>query len=410
MAEEKKAAELIKDIMDKHYADALEAKAKGEFVGWASSNFPQELAECMGLTLVYPENHAAAVSAKKASMPFLEYAEGLGYSTDICSYARINLAFKDIKECEALQIPLPDYVLCCNNICDCMVKWYENLALELNVPLFMLDVPFNTEATVTPARIEYIKEQFKIITKQLEDFTGKRFSEERFKEVMAISSASGHAWKRAMDTLCATPSPMNGFEMFTYMGILVCSKGKKETVVALTKLAEELEERVKKGETSYKAEEKFRILSEGIACWPSLGHNMKTLMSQGINVVGAIYCDAFAKAFSNLDEYALAYAEVPNCVNLEREVESRVKIIKEHNVEGMLIHNNRSCKKWDGFMFEMERRIAAETGIATCYFDGDQSDPRVFSRAQYETRVQSFAEVMEQKKASAAAREGFRNE
>lgn len=400
MAEEKKAAELIKDIMDKHYADALEAKEKGELVGWAASNFPQELAECMGLTLVYPENHAAAVSAKKASMPFLEYAEGQGYSTDICSYARINLAFKDIKECEALQIPMPDYVLCCNNICDCMVKWYENLALELQVPLIMLDVPFNTAASVTPARLEYIKEQFQMIIKELEALTGKKFSEERFKEVMEISSASGRAWKRAMDTLCATPSPMNGFEMFTYMGILVCSKGKQETVVALNKLADELEERVKNGATSYKAEEKHRILSEGIACWPYLGHNMKTLMSYGINVVGAIYCDAFAKAFSNLDEYAIAYAEVPNCVNLEREVESRVKIIKENKVEGMLIHSNRSCKKWDGFMFEMERQIAKETGIVTAYFDGDQSDPRVFSKAQYETRVQSFNEIMEQKKAA----------
>lgn len=408
MAEEKKAAELIKDIMDTHYAEALAAKAKGEPVGWASSNFPQEIAECLGLPLVYPENHAAAVSAKKASLPFLEYAEGQGYSTDICSYARINLAFKDIKECEALQIPLPDYVLCCNNICDCMVKWYENLALELKVPLFMLDIPYNTEASVTPERIEYIKEQLKLMIRQLEEFTGKKFSEERFQEVMKISSASGRAWKRAMDALCATPSPMNGFEMFSYMAILVCSKGKKETVYALNKLADELEERVKKGESSFKAEEKHRILSEGIACWPYLGHNMKTLMSYGINVVGAIYCDAFAKVYSNLDEYAVAYAEVPNCLNLEREVASRVKIIKEHNVEGMLIHNNRSCKKWDGFMFEMERRIAAETGIATCYFDGDQSDPRIFSKAQYETRIQSFAEVMDQKKAAAAAKEGNR--
>jgi len=408
VTEEKKASEMIKELMDKHYEDALEAKKKGELVGWAASNFPQELAECMDLALVYPENHAAAVSAKKASLPFLEYAEGQGYSTDICSYARINLAFKDIKECEALQIPMPDYLLCANNICDLMVKWYENLAVELNIPLFMLDIPYNTEPTVTPARLEYIKEQLRMIIKQLEDFTGKKFSEERFKEVMEISSASGRAWKRAMSTLTATPSPMNGFEMFTYMGILVCNKGRKETTVALNKLADELEERVKNGETSYKAEEKHRILSEGIACWPFLGHNMKTLMQYGINVVGAIYCDAFAKVYSNLDEMAIAYAEVPNCVNLEREVASRVKIIKDHNVEGMLIHSNRSCKKWDGFMYEMERRIAQETGIATAYFDGDQSDPRLFSKAQYETRIQSFYEVMEQKKAAAAAGEGTR--
>lgn len=403
MTEEKKASEIIKELMDKHYEDALAAKKRGELVGWASSNFPQELAECLGLTLVYPENHAAAVSAKKASLPYLEQSEGEGYSTDICSYARINLGFKDIKECEALQIPLPDYVLCCNNICSCMVKWYENLAHELKIPLIMLDIPYNTAYKVTQSRVDYIKDQFILVIKQLEDLTGKKFSEERFKEVMKISSASGRAWKRAMDAMMAVPSPLNGYEIFSYMAIVVCNKGRQETTDALNKLADELEERIKKGETSFRAEEKHRILSEGIACWPYLGHNMKNLIQYGINVVGAIYCKAFEKVYNSLDEMAVAYAEVTNCVNLEKEVDMRTEIIKTNHIEGMLIHSNRSCKMWDGFMLEMERRIAKETGIATASFDGDQSDPRVFSKAQYETRVQSLYEIMEQKK---AAKEG----
>ena len=31
-------------------------------------------------------------------------------------------------------------------------------------------------------------------------------------------------------------------------------------------------------------------------------------------------------------------------------------------------------------------------------FDGDQSDPRVFSEAQYETRVEALVEIMEANK------------
>ena len=27
-----------------------------------------------------------------------------------------------------MRIPQPDFVLCCNNICNCMTKWYENIA------------------------------------------------------------------------------------------------------------------------------------------------------------------------------------------------------------------------------------------------------------------------------------------
>lgn len=398
MAEEKKAAAIINELMNKHYQDALDAKKNGELVGWVSSNFPQELPETLGLTVVYPENHAAAVSAKKASLEFLEKAEAEGYSNDICSYARINLGFADIKVCDALQIPQPDYVLCCNNICSCMVKWYENLAKKLRIPLIMLDIPFNTEYGVTQSRVEYIKEQFKLVVKQLEDLTGKKFDENHFKEIMEISSASGRAWRRAMETMSVTPSPLNGYEIFSYMAIVVCNKGRQETTDALNKLADELEERVKKGESSYKGEQKHRILSEGIACWPYLGHNMKGLIQYGINVVGAIYCKAFEKVYSNLDEMAVEYANVTNCVNLEKEVDMRTEIIKKNHIEGMLIHCNRSCKMWDGFMLEMERRIAQETDIPTASFDGDQSDPRVFSKAQYETRVQSLYEIMEQRK------------
>lgn len=405
MKDQKEAKEIIRELMEKHYEDAIVAKKNGELIGWASSNFPQELAECLGLTIVYPENHAAAVAAKKSAPEYIAQAEADGYSNDICSYARINLGFAHLKTCAAQELPMPDYLLCCNNICSCMVKWYETLAKELKIPLFMLDIPYNTSYEVTPSRVEYIKKQFKLVISQLEVFTGKKFSEDRFKEVMEISSASGRAWRRAMDAMASTPSPMNGFEIFSYMGLVVCNKSRKETTAVLNQLADELESKIISGESSFKGEEKHRILSEGIACWPYLGHNLKTLGQYGINIVGAVYCKAFEKVYSNLDEMAVEYATVTNCVNLEKEVKMRTDIIKENNIEGMLVHYNRSCKMWDGFIYEMERRIAEETGIPIISFDGDQSDPRIFSKAQFETRVQSLSEIMDQRK---EARKGNR--
>jgi benzoyl-CoA reductase/2-hydroxyglutaryl-CoA dehydratase subunit BcrC/BadD/HgdB len=50
--------------------------------------------------------------------------------------------------------------------------------------------------------------------------------------------------------------------------------------------------------------------------------------------------------------------------------------------------------------YEVQRRIEQETGIPSVVFDGDQTDPRNFSEAQYETRVQALVEMMEMKKAS----------
>lgn len=398
MAENKRAKDLIRELMDQHYAQAIEAKNRGEMVGWAASNFPQEIPETLGLTVVYPENHAAAVSAKKSSLPLLEYAEGLGYSNDLCGYAKISLAYKDLKSCQALDIPQPDFVLCCNNICSQMVKWYENLAKELNIPLIMFDVPFNTEFEVTQPRIDYIKEQIRLVIKQLEELTGKKFDEKRFQEVMKISSASGRAWQRAESAMTAMPSPLNGYDFFNYMALVVCWKGKKETLHALTMLADELEEKIREKQSSYKGTEQFRILLEGIACWPHLGFTYKTLLKYGMNVVGSNYFTAFEKVYSNLDEMAEAYATMTNCVNLEREVAMREAIIKQNHVDGMLVHLNRSCKMWNGFLYEIVRRIQKDTGVPAAFFDGDQADPRSFSEAQYETRVQGLYEVMESRK------------
>jgi benzoyl-CoA reductase/2-hydroxyglutaryl-CoA dehydratase subunit BcrC/BadD/HgdB len=42
----------------------------------------------------------------------------------------------------------------------------------------------------------------------------------------------------------------------------------------------------------------------------------------------------------------------------------------------------------------MERQLEVDLNIPTAFFDGDQSDPRAFSKAQYETRVQGLVEIM----------------
>ena len=61
----KPAAALLRDVVDKVYANAWEAKRRGELVGWSSSKFPIELAKAFDLNVVYPENHAASTAAKK---------------------------------------------------------------------------------------------------------------------------------------------------------------------------------------------------------------------------------------------------------------------------------------------------------------------------------------------------------
>ena len=54
-------------------------------------------------------------------------------------------------------------------------------------------------------------------------------------------------------------------------------------------------------------------------------------------------------------------------------------------------------------MNEMSRQIGAECDIPVVSFDGDQADPRNFSEAQYDTRVQGLMEIMEARKGGEGA-------
>ena len=85
-------------------------------------------------------------------------------------------------------------------------------------------------------------------------------------------------------------------------------------------------------------------------------------------------------------------------MNLEHSRDKRIKLCKANHVEGLLVHTNRSCKLWSGFMPEMSRQIGEACGIPVVSFDGDQADPRNFSEAQYDTRVQGLTEIMEANK------------
>lgn len=392
----------LAELTAKHYRDAMEGKKRGELVAWSSSIAPQELCETMGIHVLYPENHAAAIGAKGGALPLIDYAESKGYSLDLCSYARINLAYKDRQECVFENIPLPDLLIICNNICNTLIKWYENLAQQLKIPLICIDVPYNVEYEVTKERSDYIKAQLREAIRQLEVITGKPFDYDRFRSVMETSIRAAQAWNRATSFAKHKPSPLNGFNVYNYMALMVCMRGREESVKFFNLLAGELEAMAEAGQSQYPAEEKYRIMWDGIACWPYLGHNFKTFKNYGINMVGSTYPEAWTLLYEagDLDSMARAYSAIVLNLNLKRNIDMRVKIIEECQCDGAVYHLNRSCKLCDFMHYKISDEVYKRTGVPYVFFDGDQTDPRNFAKAQFETRIQALVEMMASHQAS----------
>ena len=355
----------------------------------------------MGIYTVYPENHAAAIGARKCAQEFIDYSEGHGYSVDICSYARVNLSYMEILQSEAGNIPKPDLIFCCKNICNTVIKWYENIAKELDIPMILFDLPFNHEYDVNQQNTKYIKEQLLEAIEQLEEITGRKFDYDKFQEVMEISTETSVWWKKAASQAMAVPSPLNGFDLFNYMATIVCARGTKEGRDLFKLWHDELAEKAAAGVGPWKnGEEKYRVMWDGIACWPYLGDTYKVLKKHGINMVTSTYPDSWYIVYDKNDLDGMARAYSSNYVNrnLDFGVDNIVNLVKNYKLDGIIYHSNRSCKLMDFRQFEVQRRVEKETGIPSVIFDGDQTDPRAFSLAQYETRIQALLEMMESRK------------
>lgn len=385
------------------FADAIEAKKKGIPVAWVSSNFPVEIPETLGIATVYPENQAAGIAARGAGERMCNVAEAEGYSNDICAYARISLAYAKLKSCPEQDVAMPDVVLCCNNICNCMTKWYENIARMCNIPLIMIDIPYNNTVDVHDTNVAYVRAQFDAAIHQLEQITGKKFDEKKFEHACENANRTAKAWLRVCDYLQYKPAPYSGFDLFNHMADVVTARGKVAAAEAFELLEKDLAEAVKEGKSTTPFPEKFRVMFEGIPCWPKLPNLFKPLKANGVNVTAVVYAPAFGFVYNNMDEMARAYYKAPNSVCIEQGVEWREGICRDNKVDGVLVHYNRSCKPWSGYMAEMQRRFTKDLGVPCAGFDGDQADPRNFNEAQYETRVQGLVEAMEANQAKKEA-------
>ena len=282
-----------------------------------------------------------------------------------------------------------------------MIKWYENLAIELNIPMILLDIPFNPDYEVSQAEIDYVSAQFWDAVHTLENLFDLKWSDERFKEVTGFSCRSSRAWLDATAQAKYTPSPFNGFDLLNHMAVMVTARGKEAAGEAMEQLLKEYKENHENGTSTYRGEEKYRVMFEGIACWPYLRATSHGLRDRGINMVTTIYADAFGFDYHSFDEMIAAYCSVPNAINLEKSRDKRIKLCKDNNVEGLLVHTNRSCKLWrslrnSGNQFRRRPGRSAELLRSTVRYPRTGLDGNHGSEQRSEGRVTMVNEIFDQ--------------
>jgi len=397
-----KAAAKMKEIMTSYYIDAKTAEQNGKKVAWITSGGPVEPLIAMDIIPVYPENHGAMIGASKMGVELCRKAEEMGYSSDLCSYARSDIGCAPINGGPIGGLPKPDMLVCCNNICGTVLKWYEVQARYFNIPLFILDTPFTHVGFSAEAK-KYVKSQILEYIEFLENATKKKFDYDRMREVGKLSLEGQRLWQAVLDMAVNRPSPLSAFDAFFHLALIVTLRGTRQTVDYYKILLEEMQERVAQ-KIGAVAEEKYRLLWDNLPIWYRMKWLSEKFATAGACLVADTYTTAwcgsmkYIKEDDFIDTMAEGYSRIYLNIGVDQMAEQVIAMAEKYAVDGIVMHSNRSCKPYSFGQYDIQRIVGEKMGIPTLMIEADMVDERSFSEGQTETRIEAFIEVLRERR------------
>ncbi len=384
-------------LMTRYYATR---KVVGRMrpMAWVTSGAPVEILIGMGVATVYPENYGALVGAQRAAVPLAQQAEERGFSPDLCSYARCHLgSVLDPRNAPQGGLPRPDLLVACNNICGTVIKWYQVLARELDVPLFLIDAPYQHEPGLPDHTAQYVAAQLEELIDWVTRHTGRRLNRKRFAEALQLSNQAITLWREIREMCQARPSPLNAPDLFLAMAPIVVLRGTKDAVSFYQKLKAEVEGRVARGEGAI-LEERYRLLWDNIAIWYQLFRLFSLFTDAGACFVVDTYTNAWSASVAT-DEPILGLAKTYSTVYINQSLQARADLmtdlVQRFAVDGMVFHSNRSCKPYSLGQYELLEQTSQRTGVPGLILEADMCDTRLYAEEPIKNRIQAFLDLLE---------------
>ena len=397
-----KSVKKMKDIMTTYYIEAKTAEQKGTKVAWITSGGPVEPLIAMDVIPVYPENHGAMIGASKMGIDLCQKAEAMGYSSDLCSYARSDISCATVNGGPIGGLPKPDMLICCNNICGTVLKWYEVQARYFNVPLFVLDTPFCHTQFTDEAR-KYVRKQIEEYIVFLEEACGKKMDRDRMKEVGKLSVEGQRLWQAVLDTAINKPAPLSAFDAFFHLALIVTLRGTKQTVDYYTGLLEEMKQRIADGIGAIESE-KYRLLWDNLPIWYRTKWLSEKFAAADACLVADTYTSAWCGSLKYIDEnnflesMAECYSRIYLNIGIDEMAGEVLKMIDKYGADGLVMHSNRSCKPYSFGQLDIQRIVREERGLPSLMIEADMVDERFFSESQIATRIDAFMEMVKERK------------
>ncbi len=385
----------MKELMVSHYLAGRYADG-AKPVAWITSGFPVEFLRPFGFHVVYPENHGALCGVQRKSVALAQSAEEWGLPRDTCGYARCDIGSTLTQSTPVGRLPKPDVLLACTNICQTVVYWFRTLSRILDVPLVIIDTPFQYGEAGEHAEA-YVAEQLENLIAVCEQVSGRKMDPGDLTEAARLSKEGSELWGECLALAKHKPAPWTGFDAFMHIGPIVTLRGMPACNAYYRLLRDELSDRVSRGIGALR-DEKHRLLWDNIPIWYELRSLSRLLAESGFAIVVTSYTNGWAET-SHLfdpDDPIRSAAKVYTRIFLNRDLEYRQRLLRQlaqdYECDGAILHSNHSCKPYSMGQIDLAERLSREAGLRTMIVDADHVDSRVYAKEQVEGRLSAFME------------------
>ncbi len=375
-----------------------------------------ELLMCFDLVRNLPETNALQNGLRKKSGKMIQEAERAGHSEDVCTYVKADLGMMLQGNIGPTgeQLPTPDVLLLSYTGCFTFMKWFELVRNEYDCETIMLHVPYQGDGVITPNMRNYVVKQLKeSVIPTLERVSGIKFDIDRLRQHMKESAKAEDDLVWVLQSAKNRPSPIDAyFGGVYYIGpIFTAFRGTPEASEYYRLLRAEVAARMAEGRGPVTPEgdmsgERYRLVVEGPPNWTSFREFWKMFYDEGAVVVastytkvGGVYDFGFRhdpdNPLESLADYCLGcYTNL----NLPTRVDMLCRYLEDYQADGLLINSIKSCNSFSAGQLLMLRQIEARSGKPGAFIESDLVDPRYFSPANVKNRLESYFQMIEQKR------------
>jgi benzoyl-CoA reductase subunit B len=265
--------------------------------------------------------------------------------------------------------------------------------------------------------LEYMVKQLRDeVIPKLERVSGVKFDIDRLRERLKKSAQAEDDLVHVLQTARQTPSPIDAyFGGIYYIGpIFGAFRGTDDAIEYYRFLRDEIDERLAQGRGPVTPEgdmgqERYRLVVEGPPNYTSFRQFWKMFYDEGAVVVassytkvGGVYDFGFrhdsSRPLESLAEYCLG---VYTNRSLPMRIDMLTNYVEEYRADGLLINSIKSCNSFSAGQLLMMREVEKRTGKPAAFIESDLVDPRYFSAANIKNRLESYFQMIEQRRASA---------